>query len=77
MKSRTSLVLFCLLLLACLAIPVAYSQGSRQRMKPMTDAALHTSGESGKWVKGCDNPPDTCNLGVGNLGPKYTYHSVE
>jgi hypothetical protein len=74
MKHR-SLVLFCLLLLTCVAFSLAYSQRTGESMKPMTDGVLHTSGEKGKWVKGC--PPRPCNMGVGNLGPKDTYHWVE
>lgn len=72
---RYSLVVLSLVLLACLIASIAYSQrttNSRPRMKPFTDGESHTSGENGKWVKGC--PPGPCNMGVGNLGPAGTYH---
>jgi hypothetical protein len=74
---RQSLVLFCLLLLSCLVVPFVYSQTARRpRMRPFTDSISHTSGENGKWVKGC-SAGQSCNMGVGNLGPANTYHWVD
>jgi len=70
---RTSLVLLSLLLLAFMVASLAYSQTARRGMKPMTDGVSHTSGEQGKWVKGCSTG-QACNMGVGNLGPAGTYH---
>jgi hypothetical protein len=71
---RKSFVLFSLLLLACLLVSLAYSQSRNSREKRLTDGIRYTSGEAGKWVKGC--PPTPCNMGVGNLGPANTYHWV-
>jgi len=45
------------------------------RLRPFTDGVSHTSGEQGRWVRGC--PPTPCNMGVGNLGPANTYHWVD
>jgi hypothetical protein len=75
---RRSLILFSLLLLVCLIASLAYSQNknSRERLKPFTDGTSHTSGENGKWVKGC-SAGQQCNMGVGNLGPANTYHWVD
>ena len=71
---RTSLVILSLLLLALLVASIAYSQTNRrERMKPLTDGVSHSSGENGKWVKGCSTG-QACNMGVGNLGPAGTYH---
>jgi hypothetical protein len=71
---RQSMILLSLLILACVLFSLAYAQSadSRKPMKPMTDGIRYTSGENGKWVKGC--PPTPCNMGVGNLGPANTYH---
>jgi hypothetical protein len=71
---RESMFFAILLLLACLGAVFASSQ--RPRMKPMTDGISHTSGETGKWVKGC-SPGQKCNMGVGNLGEANTYHWVD
>lgn len=71
---RKSLVLFLLLILACLAVPFAYSQATRlQNARALTDGIRYTSGQNGKWVKGC-SAGQACNMGVGNLGPANTYH---
>lgn len=78
MKGRKTLVTFLIVFVVGMIASFAIGQETRRlRLKPQTDAFYHTSGEKGKWVKGCDNPPDSCNLGVGNLGEKYTYHWVE
>jgi len=72
----------CMLLLACLVIPLAYSQTKRAPMERPSDVVgvKHTSGVNGKWVYGCSQAScDSgigCNMGVGNLGPKCTYHWV-
>ena len=76
MKRQSLVLLFSVLLLACLAVSLAYSQStnSRERVRALSDGIRYTSGETGKWVKGC--PPTPCNMGVGNLGPANTYHWV-
>jgi hypothetical protein len=71
---------FLILLIVGMIASFAMGQGAeRTKLRPQTDAfaVYNTSGVNGKWVKGCTNPPDRCNLGVGNLGDKYTYHWVD
>jgi hypothetical protein len=71
---RKSLVLFLLLILAGLAIPFGYSQATRlQNARALSDGIRYTSGEKGKWVKGC-SAGQACNMGVGNIDPANTYH---
>lgn len=79
MKTRKTRLTLLLVLVVAMTSSFALGQKTaRARLKPNTDAIYlyHTSGENGRWVKGCDNPPDSCNLGVGNVGPKYTHHWV-
>lgn len=70
-----------LLLVLVVGMTTSFTMGqrsSRPKLRPKTDAIqiFHTSGENGKWVNGCTNPPDSCNEGVGNVGPKYCCHWV-
>jgi hypothetical protein len=62
------------LLLAFLIASLAYAQKTDSR-RPLRqfDGVRYTSGENGKWVKGCSTG-QACNMGVGNLGPAGTYH---
>ena len=76
-RIKTMLAFLIVLVVGMIASFAIGQETARVKMRPQTDSAYHTSGENGKWVKGCKNPPDKCNLGVGNLGPKYTYHWVE
>lgn len=75
MKSRTAMLK--VLALLVLAPLTGCAVRPRPVLKPQTDAINHYYSDNveGKWVKGCDNcDHDSCNMGVGNLGEKCTYH---